>query len=47
MLRALLRALYSICSERMLVEQLEYNVLFGWFVGLVSKNRERSNRLVR
>lgn len=34
-LRALLlQALYSIRSERMLVEQLEYNPLFRWFVGL-------------
>lgn len=53
LLRALLlQALYSIRSERMLVEQLEYNLLFGWFVGLnmsepawnhavFSKNRER------
>ena len=48
----LLQALYSIRSERMLVEQLEYNLLFRWFVGLAmgeptwnhavfSKNRER------
>jgi transposase len=53
LLRALLlQALYSIRSERMLVEQLEYNLLFRWFVGLnmsepawnhavFSKNRER------
>jgi transposase len=53
LLRALLLlALYSIRSERMLVEQLEYNLLFRWFVGLnmsepawnhavFSKNRER------
>jgi transposase len=35
LLRALLlQALYSIRSERMLVEQLEYNLLFRWFVGL-------------
>jgi transposase len=48
----LLQMLYSIRSERMLVEQLEYNLLFRWFVGLplsehawdatsFSKNRER------
>ena len=30
----LLQVLYSIRSERMLVEQLEYNRLFRWFVGL-------------
>jgi len=53
LLRALLlQMLYSICSERMLMEQLEYNLLFRWFVGLnmdepvwngtvFSKNRER------
>jgi transposase len=53
MLRALLlQMLYSVRSERMLVEQLEYNLLFGWFVGLAmsehawdatsfTKNRER------
>ena len=52
-LRALLlQVLYSIRSERMLVEQLEYNLLFRWFVGLsmddkvwdhsvFSKNRDR------
>lgn len=48
----LLQILYSIRSERMLVEQLEYNLLFRWFVGLsmdepiwnhstYSKNRDR------
>jgi transposase len=53
MLRALLlQILYTIRSERMLVEQLEYNLLFRWFVGLsmddkvwshstFSKNRDR------
>jgi transposase len=53
LLRALLlQALYTIRSERMLVEQLEYNLLFRWFVGLAmddavwtpttfTKNRER------
>jgi len=48
----LLQVLYSIRSERMLVEQISYNMLFRWFVGLpmdgtvwdhstFSKNRER------
>jgi transposase len=48
----LLQAFYSIRSERLLMEQLEYNLLFRWFVGLeidegvwnhavFSKNRER------
>ena len=53
LLRALLlQILYSIRSERMLMEQLEYNLLFRWFVGLnmdepvwvptvFSKNRDR------
>jgi len=35
LLRALLlQVFYSIRSERQLVEQLEYNLLFRWFVGL-------------
>jgi transposase len=34
-LRALLlQVLYTVRSERMLMEQLEYNMLFRWFVGL-------------
>ena len=48
----LLQILYSVRSERMLAEQLDYNLLFRWFVGLsmdetiwnhsvYSKNRER------
>jgi transposase len=53
LLRALLlQIFYSIRSERMLMEQLSYNLLFRWFVGLemdepvwnhavFSKNRER------
>jgi transposase len=53
LLRAqLLMVLYSITSERRLMEQLDYNLLFRWFVGLemddavwdatvFSKNRER------
>jgi len=53
LLRALLlQMLYSVRSERMLVEQLQYNLLFRWFVGLemdeevfdatsFSKNRRR------
>ena len=53
LLRALLlQVLYSIRSERMLMEQLDYNLLFRWFVGLTmddpiwdatvfTKNRER------
>src|ERR1019366_8674937 len=35
LLRALLvQILYSVRSERMLVEQLQYNMLFRWFVGM-------------
>ena len=53
LLRALLlQVLYTIRSERLLMEQLNYNLLFRWFVGLnmddpiwdsstFSKNRER------
>src|SRR3954454_20825267 len=53
LLRALLlQILYSVRSERMLMEQLDYNLLFRWFVGLemdepiwnhavFSKNRDR------
>jgi transposase len=53
LLRALLlQALYTIRSERQLMEQLDYNLLFRWFVGLgmdeavwspttFSKNRNR------
>jgi Transposase domain (DUF772) len=34
LLRALLlQVLYSVRSERMLIEQIEYNLLFRWFVG--------------
>ena len=50
----LLQQLYSLRSERMLMEQLGYNLLFRWFVGLAiddpvwdhsvfSKNRDRLN----
>ena len=53
LLRALLlQALYTLRSERQLMEQLDYNLLFRWFVGLgmddavwspttFTKNRER------
>src|SRR5579863_3659363 len=53
LLRALLlQMFYTIRSERMLMEQLEYNLLFRWFVGLsanepvwhptvFTKNRDR------
>jgi transposase len=35
LLRALLlQAFYSVRSERLLIEQLDYNLLFRWFVGL-------------
>src|SRR5712691_9760107 len=35
LLRALLlQIVYSIRSERLLMEQLDYNLLFRWFVGL-------------
>lgn len=53
LLRAmLLQILYSVRSERMLMEQIQYNMLFRWFVGLAiddavwvptvfTRNRER------
>jgi len=53
LLRALLlQALYTIRSERQLIEQIDYNLLFRWFVGLgmddavwapttFTKNRDR------
>jgi transposase len=53
LLRAmLLQVLYSVRSERMLMEQIQYNMLFRWFVGLAmddavwvptvfTKNRQR------
>jgi transposase len=35
LLRALLlQVLYSVRSERILMEQLDYNILLRWFVGL-------------
>lgn len=40
LLRALLlQVLYSVRSERMLMEQLDYNLLFRWFVGLTIDER--------
>jgi transposase len=53
LLRApLLQVLYTVRSERMLMEELDYNLLFRWFVGMnlddpvwdvtvFTKNRER------
>src|SRR5215470_4576408 len=53
LLRAqLLQMLYSVRSERLLMEQMDYNILFRWFVGLnmddevwdatvFTKNRDR------
>jgi transposase len=34
LLASLLQAFYRIRSERLLLEQLQYNLLFRWFVGL-------------
>jgi transposase len=40
LLRALLlQCLYSVRSERLLMEQLDYNLLFRWFVGLSIDDR--------
>jgi hypothetical protein len=42
LLRALLiQMLYTVRSDRMLMEQLEYNLLFRWFVGLRRVSRTR------
>jgi transposase len=53
LLRAqLLQMLYTVCSERLLMEEMDYNLLFRWFVGLnaddavwdatvFTKNRDR------
>ena len=52
----LVQVLYGIRSERQLMEQLDYNLLFRWFVGLspddpvwdptvFTKNRERLRRV--
>jgi transposase len=53
LLRAqLLQMLYSVRSERLLMEEIDYNILFRWFVGLnlddpvwdatvFTKNRDR------
>jgi hypothetical protein len=30
----LLQILYSIRSERLLIEEMDYNILYWWFVGL-------------
>ena len=39
LLRALLlHAFYSVRSERQLMEQLDYNLLFRWFVGRAPKS---------
>ena len=44
LLRALLlQLLYSIRSERLLMEQLEYNLLFRWFVGLNRRTNQCGN----
>ena len=48
LLRAtLLQAFYSVRSERQLMEQLDYNLLFRWFVGLGSTIRCGTPRLFR
>ena len=52
LLALLLQAIYGIRSERLLIEQLDYNLLFRWFIGLnhddpvwhsttCTKNRDR------
>ena len=52
LLRALLQEPCTVCSERLLMEELDYNLLFRWFAGLnideavwhpttFTKNRDR------
>jgi transposase len=52
LLRALMRMLYSVRSERLMMEEIDYSILFRWFVGMnlddkvwdattFSRNRER------
>ncbi len=42
LLRALLlQVLYTVRSERLLMEQFDYNLLFRWFVGLNDAARRR------
>jgi transposase len=40
----LLQVLYRTRSERLLMEQLDYNLLFRWFVGLNMDDPVRSSR---
>ena len=40
----LLQVLYSVRSERQLVEQIQYNLLFRWFVGLAIEDEVRQHR---
>jgi len=55
LLRALLlQALYTIRSERLLMEEIDYSVLFRWFIGLSMDDRfgrrqrsARTGRLLR
>ncbi len=43
LLRALLlQVFYSVRSERLLMEQLNYNLLFRWFVGLEIDDEAKS-----
>ena len=48
LLRAmLLQAFYSIRSERLLMERLEYDLLFRWFAGIASTMRSGTIRCFR
>lgn len=45
LLRAsLLQVIYSVRSERLLMEQMNYNLLFRWFVGLMKPIPDRDVR---
>jgi transposase len=41
---ALLQVIFSVRSERLLMEQMQYNLLFRWFVGLNIDERVSTKR---
>jgi len=45
LLASLLQAFYGIRSERLLLEQLHYNLLFRWFIGLSPDAPGRTHQL--
>ncbi len=48
LLRAqLLRMLYSVRSERLLMEEIDYSILYRWFVGLYLDEKSRMDLRLR